>query len=156
MPDSATPPATPSTAQAPAAPRAERGKYRRSPYLVVSQEASLRKDVDGMNRLVDESVGIRAWSQKSAAFRLIAATRDQRGGEEFRLALQANPRVTILGNNVSGCVLGTVVYNNLLPIRIRLTKHTLNTWTNKVCVIVCRRNDADDRPKSTRCHGARH
>jgi dienelactone hydrolase len=47
MPDSATPPATPPATPASPVPRAERGRYRRSPYLVVSQEASLRKDVYG-------------------------------------------------------------------------------------------------------------
>jgi dienelactone hydrolase len=44
MPDGPTPAPTtqPSTP-----PHAERGRYRRSPYLVVSQEASVRKDVYG-------------------------------------------------------------------------------------------------------------
>ncbi|HEY0576741.1 MAG TPA: hypothetical protein VGD73_21765 [Pseudonocardia sp.] len=54
MPESATPPpstppSTPGTASAARndPPRAERTKYRRTPYLVVSREASVRKDVYG-------------------------------------------------------------------------------------------------------------
>jgi len=43
MPDSASPPASPPAS----APHAERTRYRRSPYLVVSREASVRKDVYG-------------------------------------------------------------------------------------------------------------
>jgi hypothetical protein len=56
-----------------------------------------------------------------------------------------DPGIRIAANDIRGLVRRAIVNDDLLPIRIGLTKNALDTRADKVLVVVRRRDDAYER-----------